>query len=406
MTVLLGKWGNQSITLSIKASCITLSLSGNREDYVISFDYEGRLWTAMIENVSYRRGLDGKIITKWIDQNQLRSRRWLTKSEASRTEVQAASKALGFLQELEQKKIKLSGNLPSDAKRVLEKASQYPNNRSSADIQQYHQIYKPVGILPPDQYFSVVLQATEGCSFNTCTFCDFFHDRPFHIKTAAEFNEHCLNVHHFLGEGLSLRRTVFLGDANALVIPMEKLVPIIGIVQENFDVENLGGIYSFLDGFSGEKKSAQDYAILASLGLRRVYIGMESGNAELLRFLHKPGVPEDVVDAVKALKSGGISVGIIVLLGAGGEYFNRKHVDDTINVINEMQLDMEDILYFSELIIGEDLQYTRDAFQHRLGILDDHHKSIQADEIERNLVFKNAEETPHISRYDIREFVY
>ncbi len=114
----------------------------------------------------------------------------------------------------------------------------------------------------------------------------------------------------------------------------------------------------------------------------------------------------DVVDAVKALKSGGVSVGIIVLLGAGGEYFYRKHVDDTINVINEMQLDMEDILYFSELIIGEDLQYTRDAFQHRLGILNDHHKTMQADEIERNLVFKNAEETPHISRYDIREFVY
>jgi len=38
---------------------------------------------------------------------------------------------------------------------------------------------KPVGILPPDQYMAVVLQAAEGCAFNTCTFCDFYRDRSF-----------------------------------------------------------------------------------------------------------------------------------------------------------------------------------------------------------------------------------
>jgi radical SAM superfamily enzyme YgiQ (UPF0313 family) len=55
------------------------------------------------------------------------------------------------------------------------------------------------------------------------------------------------------------------------------------------DVEQLGGIYAFLDGFSGERKSPEDYAELAQRGLKRVYIGMESGNNDLLHFLKKPG---------------------------------------------------------------------------------------------------------------------
>jgi hypothetical protein len=406
MSVLLGYWDSQSLTISIKNSCITLSLSGENRDYVVSYDYEGRLWTAMIENVSYRRGLDGKIITKWIDRNQLRWRRMLTKAETTSTEKYAAEMAANFLRDYEQKNIVLSGQIPAEILGVLKKASQFPEMRATLDIDQYHQIYKPVGILPPDQYFSVVLQATEGCSFNTCTFCDFYRDRNFHIKALPEFKEHCKNVLHFLGSGFSLRRTIFLGDANALVVPMEKLVPIFETIHHHFDVEKLGGIFSFLDGFSGEKKSAQDYSTLSGLGLRRVYIGMESGNPELLSFIQKPGTPKDLVDAVRTLKSGGVSVGIIVLLGAGGKKYYRKHVDDTIKIINEMRLDVEDILYFSELFVSDNIQYSRDAFHHHLGNLSADQISLQADEIERNLIFKNREEIPHISRYDIREFVY
>ena len=52
----------------------------------------------------------------------------------------------------------------------------------ATDISRFHQIYKPISILPPDQYQALVLQATEGCSFNTCTFCALYRDRRFHIK--------------------------------------------------------------------------------------------------------------------------------------------------------------------------------------------------------------------------------
>jgi radical SAM superfamily enzyme YgiQ (UPF0313 family) len=129
-------------------------------------------------------------------------------------------------------------------------------DRYRQDVIQYHKVYKPVGILPPDQYMAVVLQATEGCSFNTCTFCDFYRDRPFRIKQPDAFRQHCEAVRDYLGEGLKLRRTIFLGDANALVIPMPRLLPLLDIVHQTYDVEALGGIYAFLDGLAGNAKAA------------------------------------------------------------------------------------------------------------------------------------------------------
>jgi hypothetical protein len=133
---------------------------------------------------------------------------------------------------------------------------------------------------------------------------------------------------------------------------------------------------------------------------------MESGNAQLLQFLKKPGKPGDVLHAVRAMKDGGVDVGIIVLLGAGGHAYSQQHIDDTISAINAMNLDLNDIIYFSELIESENLTYVKDAYKTDLQPLTSEERIQQADAIEERLVFSEAGGTPHISRYDIREFVY
>ena len=47
----------------------------------------------------------------------------------------------------------------------------------------FERAYRPVTILPPDQYLAVVLQATFGCSWGRCTFCDFYDEQPFEART-------------------------------------------------------------------------------------------------------------------------------------------------------------------------------------------------------------------------------
>ncbi len=404
--VITGTWSERPITLSVKPNCLTLSIEQPAHTDVFSFDYEGRLWTAMLEGVSYRRGLDGKMVAKWHAPAHVRERRRLAPDEALQIQERARQTIARLYRAIQSNEVHLSSPLPQQGHIGFQRAIAFDPARSQVDVARYYRVYKPVGILPPDQYMAVVLQVTEGCAFNTCTFCDFYRNRPFRIKRPDEFRAHAEAVRQFLGEGLSLRRTIFLGDANALIAPMPMLLPLLDIVHQVYDVEALGGMYAFLDGFSGEKKSPEDYAMLAERGLKRVYVGLESGNEALLQFLRKPGKPADAVNAVRAMKAGGVAVGVIVLLGAGGHAYAEAHVRDTIGVINAMPLDMDDIIYFSELIVSEGLPYARDAYRAQLKPLTAEERIAQAEAIERGLVFSPAGGVPHISRYDIREFVY
>ncbi len=402
----LGQWQNQKITLSRKINSLTLSRESKTETAVFSWDLAGRLWTAMINTVSYRRGLDGKVIAKWISPTQERGRRWLSLEESQQLIGYAQLSASDILTDLQQRTVVITPSADAELLTALEAAACFTWPQSLNDAAHYSQVYKPVGILPPDQYMAVVLQAAEGCSFNTCTFCDFYKSRPFHIKSPQEFSAHARAVHDYLGKGLSLRRTVFLGDANALVIPMKRLVPLLEITHNTFPVDKLGGIYAFLDGFSGEKKTIADYQTLAQMQLKRVYIGVETGSDELLSALKKPGSAADAVQTVTRLKQAGVSVGVIFLLGVGGKKYAAEHVRETIRVINAMQLGLEDILYFSEMVEHEGMEYTRSAYTQDYGLLSAAERAAQEEEITAALQFSETYGVPHISRYDIREFVY
>jgi hypothetical protein len=406
MAVTLGQWDQRPIAISVKPNCLTISIDGPVDADVFSYDMAGRMWTAYLDQISYRRGLDGKMIAKWRLEGQQRDRRWLPQAEALEIEEQARQQVEGLTKAIGSGQAVLNTPLPQKAAFLFERVIAFDRDRSMRDAEQYFEVYKPVGILPPDQYMAVVLQATEGCSFNACTFCNFYRDRRFRIKNAEDFREHARAVKAFLGEGISLRRTIFLGDANALVVPMKRLVPLFDVVNQSFDVEALGGIYAFLDGFSGEKKSAEDYAELHKRGLTRVYIGMESGSKRLLEFLNKPGGPDEAIQAVRAMKAAGVAVGIIVLLGAGGHEHSREHIKETARVINTMGLDLDDIVYFSELLISEGMQYAQDAFAANLRPMTHEERIGQQEAIEKRLRFSRSGGTPHISRYDIREFVY
>jgi hypothetical protein len=403
--VIPGRWRGKPLTISVKPNCLTVSIGELDQADVFSFDFAGRLWTAYKDGVTYRRGLNGKILVRWRNPGEVRSRRWLSQEDGLVLEAEV-HQIMGVLYvAIQTGEATLTRSLPVRGQQTFQQVLAFDQEHSLVDVAQYQRVYKPVGILPPDQYMSVVLQATEGCSFNTCTFCTFYKGRPFRIKSPADFRHHAQAVRDFLGDGLLLRRSIFLGDANSVVTPMSKLLPLLDIVQEVFPDNHLNGMYAFLDGFSGEKKSSEDYATLHEKGIQMLYIGLESGSAELLHFLRKPGTPEDAIQAVQTMKAGGIAVGVIVLLGAGGQRYAAGHVRDTIQTLRAMPLDRRDILYFSELVVDETMPYAQDAVEAGLKPLTHKEMVAQQETIVNGL--KAAEgELPRISRYDIREFIY
>ena len=398
-----GIWGEQRLVISVKPGSFTVEVSPpGAPVQVVSYDHAGRLWSALFEGVTYRRALDGRMLAKWRPPGQARQRRWLHPPATHAIEARARQLLRDLAQALQQGEVHLHPLLSPLGQRTLQRALTFD---AQADARRFAQVYRPIGILPPDQYLALVLQAAEGCPFNTCTFCTFYRDRPYRVKGPEAFRAHAKAARAFLGDGLSLRRGLFLGDANALVVPTQRLTTLLAIARQVFPEPAFTPVYAFLDGFSGRRKSAEEYADLAALGLRRVYIGMESGHGPLLRFLQKPGGPEDVLATVQALKAGGVAVGLIVLLGAGGARFAQKHIADTVALLNAMPLDKGDLLYFSDLVVSPDMPYAQQAAAPDLQPLDFAALRAQERAIRQGLRFPSGQ-GPRISRYDIREFVY
>jgi radical SAM superfamily enzyme YgiQ (UPF0313 family) len=262
----------------------------------------------------------------------------------------------------------------------------------------------PVGILPPDQYLSLVVRVTEGCSWNACTFCRLYRDVPFRFKRRDELEAHLSALRAYFGPSLALRRSVFLGDANALCLSREHLLPLVQAVAARFPGAPL---FSFLDAWTGHRKGAGELRDYAALGLRRVYVGLETGDPALLAWLEKPGSPQDAVDLVGALHEAGIGAGVIVLLGMGGERFAGAHAGRTAETLTAMRLLPDDLVYFSEYVDDPGLAYGR-----RAGDASDLRPlaSARNEELRRQMLaaFRPADPArpPRTASYDIREFVY
>ena len=248
-------------------------------------------------------------------------------------------------------------------------------------------------------------------------FCHFYRHAAFHIKTEEEFSRHAKAVKEFFGAGILMRRSIFLGDANALAIPQKKLVRIFDRVNQEFPTGGGGskpgvnggrsfqGIYSFIDSFTGDKKSAADFLELKKRNLRRVYVGVETGADELLKFLNKPATSERTGETIETIKEAGLGVGVIILIGAGGDRYFRLHVEETIRILNELPLGGEDMIYFSPLVESPLSEYARRARDAGIRSLTDEERREQLKAIRSALRF-SGEKKPKVALYDIREFVY
>jgi hypothetical protein len=412
---------------SLKDASVSLAVG---EGYVVAWDLGARLYSVFRGGHTYRRGLSGRVLHKWRDPEAApdaespydeRQRVVAGQEEADRLIDESAALAAraataiaaepGLWRDETGTSAAAGAEVDPDGApgaggrllRALALCARFDASAARADAARFAEVYSPIGILPPDQYMSIVIQATSGCSFGTCTFCDLYRD-AYRVKTVEEFARHVAEVRSYLGGSLALRaRSIFLGAANALAVPMPRLAGLIDVLHESF-----GGaappLHAFVDGFTGALKDASSYRLLAGRGLRRVYIGLESGHDPLLAFVRKPGTRAQAVETVLAVRSAGVGVGVILMIGLGGRRFAAGHVRDTIDAVNAMGLGAGDLLYFSDLVEVPGTSYPAIAASARVEALSPAERMEQLRAIRAGLRF--AGPAPKFARYDVREFVY
>lgn len=416
---------NTPLHISLAGGTLTLSFDGKVN---LSFDGEGRLVGAFLEWITYRRALDNRILAKWLDPARpgRRQRRFLLPEERrsllEHCHEMAADVAAGLT--LGQLLPPANGVALDSIVDWLARVTRWDWPMLERERERFLAVYKPVPILPPDQYLSTVVQATEGCSYNRCTFCTFYQDRPFRIKSLPHLQSHLDGVKEFLGRGLALRRGIFLADANAVIVAQQTLIPMLEAIGQHFPILSpdlpaeerrrqraqdplaADGLYAFISAPDALHKTSADFADLRARHLRRVYVGLESGHDPLRHFLAKPGRAADVVHAVQTIKAGGVAVGLIVMVGVGGEIYREAHRRDTVALLQQMPLDRDDILYLSPFVADANSLYIEDMDSAEI-------ESISEGAMEQEMVNFRSALKPwtqprgiRISTYDIREFIY
>jgi len=186
-------------------------------------------------------------------------------------------------------------------------------------------------IRPPGEAESFLLQITEGCSSNSCTFCGAYAGKKFRMKDVREIAS---DIDAGARERPGVRR-VFLMDGDALAVGNAKLIPILMKINQKFRA--LTRIASYANGYNITSRSDGELDELARENLKLIYVGLESGSQKLLDRCRKRSSVAGMIEAVGRAAMAGIKTHAIVLLGLGGRRHSEEHVRETVEALNLMQ---------------------------------------------------------------------
>jgi len=184
---------------------------------------------------------------------------------------------------------------------------------------------------PPCEAGSLIIQTTLGCPHNACTFCAMYKTKRFRAREPEEVKADLRRARLMYSHVPS----VFLADGNTVAMNSDKLADIISYARRLFPeaerISSYGGA-RFLKG-----KSPQALRKLREAGLDIIYLGLESGDDEILRRVNKGVTSEDMVEAARRVKEAGIRLSVYVLLGLGGMERWEQHALNTAHTLNRMQ---------------------------------------------------------------------
>ncbi|MCF4175750.1 radical SAM protein [Vibrio sp. McD22-P3] len=196
---------------------------------------------------------------------------------------------------------------------------------------------------PPSEWKSLILQVTNGCSHNQCTFCDMYTQpqKKFRPKKLEELERELQQV---ATSGARVHR-VFLADGDAMTLPFHRLKAICELIHRY--LPNIQRISSYCLPRNLTNKTSEQLAELRELGLSLMYIGCESGDDEVLAKVKKGETFESSLAALNKIKAAGMKSSVMILNGLGGPILSEQHALNSAKLMNAAQPD-----YLSTLVVS------------------------------------------------------
>jgi len=185
-------------------------------------------------------------------------------------------------------------------------------------------------IRPPSEAYSILLQVTVGCSHNKCAFCGTYKDKRFRIKDDRTILGDIL----FASKYMKRQDRVFLMDGDALIIPQKRLMWILDRIREHLPWVRRVGAYA--NAKSIRMKTLEQLKELRANGLGILYLGVETGDDELLKQIRKGTSAESLIAMGRKVREAGIKLSVTVLLGIAGRERSLEHARATGQLLTRM----------------------------------------------------------------------
>lgn len=184
---------------------------------------------------------------------------------------------------------------------------------------------------PPSEAHSYILQATIGCSWNKCTYCDMYRDKTFRVRDLDETLQDITSAGAAFGDDVE---KVFVADGDALILPLDHWLTILHACRKAFPQLRQVSCYAMASNLL--EKTPEELRTLRENGLDLLYIGPESGDDLVLKRIAKGSTFDEHVQAAKKAKDAGMTMSAIFLLGAGGLERSDEHAHASARLATEM----------------------------------------------------------------------
>lgn len=184
---------------------------------------------------------------------------------------------------------------------------------------------------PPSEAYSLILQITLGCSYNKCAFCEMYTSKQFKARKEEDIFK---DIDAFIPYSGEVRK-VFLADGDPLVLSTERLLRILTKLKNTFP--KLQRVSTYATPNNIIKKSIQELEELKSAGLDLLYVGIESGDDQVLHSLQKGETFNTIVEGLNKAKNVEINSSVMIINGVGGKLLSQQHAVNSAKVLNETQ---------------------------------------------------------------------
>lgn len=180
----------------------------------------------------------------------------------------------------------------------------------------------------PMERGAFMLPVAAGCAYNACKFCMLFKHLSFRELPLEQIHEEILRVKALGGNP----KKVFLGDGNAFGMDQERFLAILAMIREHFPDCSMVNMDATVTDIS--KKSDKQLHELYDAGVRRLYLGIESGLDDVLHFMNKDHSLTQAYEQIDRIHNAGMSYGAHIMTGIAGRGRGLENAEKTAEFFN------------------------------------------------------------------------